>query len=102
MTIRGNGQPIRSLAFGPGGRWLIAAAVDAADRPGPSEWAIWDALTGAVIECRAWQYVRRVAVDPSGTRIAVGSDGPTVALWKVMGDQPLRLVSQPVCIRPTG
>jgi serine/threonine-protein kinase len=53
LTIRGNGRPIGGLAFGPDGRWLVTAAPDRNDRPGPGEWAIWETATGGIIQRRA-------------------------------------------------
>jgi WD40 repeat protein/serine/threonine protein kinase len=98
LTFRANALPIRSLAYSPGGRWIITAARAPEDVTGPSEWAIWDAVTGRAIVRRAGRGLERVAVDPSGTMIAVGSNAverATVSLWKVTADWPLRLASEP-------
>jgi WD40 repeat protein len=102
LTIRANGQPIRSLAFGPDGRWLVMAAADLEDRPGPSEWAIADTESGDVVARRAMQYPLRVAVAHSGTIIAVGaSNDNIIGLWTVTPSWPPRIGSQPESVLRT-
>jgi serine/threonine protein kinase len=74
LTLRDSSQrPIRSLAFGPDGRWLVTVALTRAVPPESRECAIWDTAAGRVIERRALpgSGTCRVAVDPSGRMIAV-------------------------------
>ena len=100
LTLRGSGQPFLSLAFSPDGRWIITAANSDYNSSGAGEWTIWDAATGRVIESRPAQGVGKVAIDSSGTRIAVGSapepgQPGMVTLWKITTDGPPRLAQEP-------
>ena len=86
----------------PDGRWIVTAANSDYIGSGAGEWTIWDAATGRMIESRPGQGVRKVAIDPTGTRLAVGSaPGPgqpgMVTLWKgTTTDGPPQLGASPI------
>jgi WD40 repeat protein/serine/threonine protein kinase len=107
LTLRRDGRPIQCLAFFPDGRRLIAASKEhSRDEAGPSEWTIWDAVTGRELETRPTRGTWVVAVAPSGTVVAVGSSaGPgapgTVALWITTNDGPPRLAPEPTRVLGT-
>jgi len=102
LTLRRHALPIHDVAFSPDGRWIVTAAADLDEtREGPGEVTVWDAETGQAIANRSVRAVNRVAVDPSGTILAVGSGAvdteqarATVALWKTT-TWPPRLASEP-------
>ena len=102
LTLRGNGQPIHSLAFSPDGRWIITAAQELGqDEGAPGEWALWDAATGRAIESRPTRGSWVVAVAPTGTMVAAGLAAGagslgTVSLWEMKADRPPSLTCEPV------
>ncbi len=109
LTLRGNGRPFRGLAFSPDGRWLITAArAQTRDEIGPGEWTIWDSEDGQALASIPTPGIQVVAVEPSGSMIAVGSvegEGPgargCVALWPVARDGSPRAGGGPVrVLRP--
>ena len=96
LTLRGPGHPFLGLTFSPDSRWIVTTANSHYGGTGAGEWTIWEATTGRAIESRPGQGVRKVAIDASGTRIAVGSNPEpgkpyTVTLWKTTMDWPPRL-----------
>jgi WD40 repeat protein/serine/threonine protein kinase len=96
-SFHGHVSPIHSVAFGPEGRWIITATLGV---PGPGEWGIWDALTSREVARRQVSGDCRIAVDRSGTMLAVGSNAAprcaaTVALWQMTPDGTLRISGEP-------
>jgi WD40 repeat protein len=106
LTLPGPGHPFLSLTFSPDSRWIVTTANSHYLGTGVGEWTIWEATTGRAIERRPVQGVRKVAIDASGTRIAVGSNPEpgkpyTVTLWQTTMDWPPRLARAPdLVLRP--
>ncbi|MDW8403025.1 serine/threonine-protein kinase [Chloroflexus sp.] len=86
------GSQVRSVAFSPDGKWLLAGYDDYTV-------GIWDASTGEqVASLRGHEStVRTVAWHPDGKLAATGSDDETVRLWRTDDWQPLQIIQHPSC-----
>jgi eukaryotic-like serine/threonine-protein kinase len=88
LTIRGHGLPIQGVAFITDGRCLITAAAGIDhDRRDPTEWTIWDAVTGRELESRRAPAAGPFAIGPSGTSVVMASPGGIV-LWRIADRAP--------------
>ncbi len=86
------GSQVRSIAFSPDGKWLLAGYDDYTV-------GVWDASTGEqVTSLRGHEStVRTVAWSPDGKLAATGSDDETVRIWRTDDWQPLQTIQHPGC-----
>ncbi len=86
------GSPVRSVAFSPDGKWLLAGHDDYTV-------SVWEVATGEQkVTLRGHESpVRTIAFSPDGKLIATGSDDETIRIWRTSDWQTLQVMHHPGC-----